>query len=159
MTNTEQGTHSTESVDQALARESGEVQLSGRVHVLTITMLASWSLFQLYLSSGLGPMLASQTGFGIVNDIYARAAHVAFGTSLCFLLFTGGKRAVGLRKIPWYDYVLAAIIILACFWQATYFSEIIGTTGATRPIAFSRINRDSSVASSRISDARRVRTP
>ncbi len=134
MTNIKQGTQSTESVDQALARESGEVQLSGRAHVLTITMLASWSLFQLYLSSGLGPMLASQIGFGIINDIYARAAHVAFGASLCFLLFAGRKQAVGLRKIPWYDYVLAAIIILACFWQATYFSEIIGTTGATRPM-------------------------
>lgn len=134
MADSEQVEQSTDGVDQALARESGEVQIQGRANILTIAMLVGWSLFQLYLSSGLGPMLASQFGFGIINDIYARAAHVAFGTSLCFLLFAGGKAKDGPRRIPWYDYTLAIIIVLACFWQATFFSEIIGTTGATRPM-------------------------
>ena len=99
---------STGSFEQALARESGEIRISGYANLLTITLLAAWSIFQLYLSSGLGPFLAVNIGFGIVNDIYARAAHVAFGASLCFLLFAGGKTRHGPRHIPWYDYALAA---------------------------------------------------
>ena len=125
---------SADSVEQALARESGEIRISGYANHLTITLLAAWSIFQLYLSSGIGPFLAVNIGFGIVNDIYARAAHVAFGASLCFLLFAGGKTRHGPRHIPWYDYALAATIVLACIWQASFFSEIIGTTGATRPM-------------------------
>ncbi len=125
---------SADSVEQALARESGEIRISGYANYLTITLLAAWSLFQLYLSSGFGPFLAVNFGFGIVNDIDARAAHVAFGASLCFLLFAGGKTGHGPRHIPWYDYALAATIVLACFWQASFFAEIIGTTGATRPM-------------------------
>ncbi len=134
MTGSEQNDQSAETVEQALVRESGEIALTGSANVLTIAMLAGWSLFQLYLSSGLGPYLASHVGFGIINDIYARAAHVAFGASLCFLLFAGGKATDGPRRIPWYDYTIALVIILACFWQATFFSEIIGTTGAARPV-------------------------
>ncbi len=125
---------STDSVEQALARESGEVGIAGSANILITTLLAAWSLFQLYLSSGLGPYLAVHVGFGIVNDIDARAAHVAFGASLCLLLFAARKGYEESRRIPWYDYALAVVIVVACFWQATFFGEIIGTTGATRPM-------------------------
>ncbi|MFQ5438469.1 MAG: TRAP transporter fused permease subunit [Paracoccaceae bacterium] len=124
-----------DSASLALAKESGEIELRGTARVLSIAMLAAWSLFQLYLSSGLGPILAVRLGFGIVNDIHARAIHVAFGVSLCFLLFAGGRQPTGPRRVPLHDYALSFTIILACFWQATFFSEIIGTTGATRPLS------------------------
>ncbi len=123
-------------VEDALARETGEIRLAGHAHKISVLLLASWSLFQLYLASGLGPIISGYIGFGIINDIYARAAHLGFGATLCFLMFAGGKTAAGARKVPWYDYIIAALAVLACVWQAVYFAEIIGTAGTTRPMNF-----------------------
>lgn len=117
----------------ALARETGEIALAHRpTATLVKGLLIAWSLFQLYLSSGLGPMLSGVIGVGLINDIYARALHLFFGGVLCFLLFPARSQISGARHIPWYDGLLAVVIGLACLWQAVFFAEIISTTGRTR---------------------------
>lgn len=118
--------------EQNLARETGEITVTGPSARLTYILLLSWSLLQLYLASGLGPLLAQTTGFGIVNDIYARALHLFFGSTLCFLIFSARKNSPAVRRTPPADYILAAVIGFACLWQARNFADIIATAGRTR---------------------------
>lgn len=119
----------------ALARETGEIRIVGRWSVVVKVLLISWALFQIYLSSGLGPKLEDLIGIGIVNDIYARALHLFFGSVLCFLIYP--TRAIGKkdRVVPFMDLFAALVIGIACLWQAIFFAEIIGTSGQTRSVA------------------------
>lgn len=117
-----------------LARESGDIELSGRWSFIVSGMLIAWSTFQVYLSSGLGPRLEQWLGFGIVNDIYARAIHLFFGSVLCFLIYPARRDVNTRNRIPAFDLLIAGVVGLACIWQAVFFSEIIGNTGQTRPI-------------------------
>ncbi len=123
--------------DDALARETGEVRVEGVGGKLITVLLISWSLLQFYMASGLGSNISNVLGFGLVNDIWARALHLFFGSVLCFLIFTGGKDATAVRRVPWFDYLLAGIIGLACIWQAFFYAEIIGgVDGGTRSLDF-----------------------
>ncbi|MGR4000452.1 MAG: TRAP transporter fused permease subunit [Alphaproteobacteria bacterium] len=121
--------------EENLARETGEIVVVGASARLTQVLLLSWSLLQLYLASGIGAWFAQAFGFGIVNDIYARALHLFFGGILCFLMFSARKGGTLERRTPWYDYVLGGVIGLACLWQAFNFAEIIDTSGRTRDMA------------------------
>ena len=119
---------------EVVARETGEIELSGHWQTLVGLLLIGWSSFQVYLSSGLGPRLEQLVGFGIINDIYARAIHLFFGSVLCFLIYPARNQTKTRDRIPAFDLVIAGIVGLACIWQAVFFSEIIGTTGQTRPL-------------------------
>ena len=117
-----------------VARETGEIQLSGRWNHVVNALLIAWSTFQVYLSSGLGPRLEQLVGFGIINDIYARAIHLFFGAVLCFLIYPARGQTATRDRIPPLDLFIASVVGLACIWQAVFFSDIIGTTGQTRPL-------------------------
>ena len=119
---------------EALARETGEIHVSGQWNTVIKVLLVSWALFQIYLSSGLGPKLEDILGMGIVNDIYARSLHLFFGSVLCFLIYPARSLNTPNRVIPWIDLFAAAIIGIACLWQAFFFADIIGVSGQTRSI-------------------------
>ena len=121
---------------EAIARETGDIKVSGFFAKPITIMLILWSLFQLYISSSVGSFLEFHLGFGLINDIYARSLHLAFGGVLCFLLYPLRKSNITERVVPIYDIILAGLILLACLWQAYFFAEIIGFGGQTRTINF-----------------------
>ena len=120
----------------AIALETGDIKITGFFSDYITYLLIAWSLFQLYISSSLGSFLEANLGFGLINDLFARAIHLSFGGVLCFLLYPARKSNLSNRRVPIYDILLAFFILVACLWQAFYFAEIIGYNGRTRNFDF-----------------------
>ena len=120
----------------AIALETGDIKITGFFSDYITYLLIAWSLFQLYISSSLGSFLEANLGFGLINDLFARAIHLSFGGVLCFLLYPARKSKLSNRRVPIYDILLAFFILVACLWQAFYFAEIIGYNGRTRNFDF-----------------------
>ncbi|MGI9305215.1 MAG: TRAP transporter permease, partial [Gammaproteobacteria bacterium] len=83
---------------------------------LILVVAFVWSCFQLYISSNLPFDLTDLTGISlIVTDSDARLIHLAFAgflAALAFPLFKTSPR----DRIPWYDWVLGALAIVACLY-------------------------------------------
>ena len=122
--------------EDAIALETGDINITGFFSSYISYILILWSLFQLYISSSLGSILEGYLGFGLINDLFARAMHLSFGGVLCFLLYPAKKTNISNRVVPVYDLVLAFLILLACWWQAFFFADIIGYKGQTRTFDF-----------------------
>ena len=68
------------------------------VYYWIITLIAfAWSIFQLYVS------------YFPVNSTIVRSIHLAFAMVLAFLIYPIFKKEKYLKKIPWYDWLLAII--------------------------------------------------
>ena len=68
------------------------------IYYWLIALIAfSWSLYQLYVS------------YFPVNSTIVRSIHLAFAMVLAFLIYPIIKKPKFLKKIPWYDYLLAII--------------------------------------------------
>ncbi|MCH8110878.1 MAG: TRAP transporter permease [Proteobacteria bacterium] len=92
-----------------LARTLEEIDFVGRktgpgLGVIITIIAATWSLFQLWITSP----LPFYFGFGIVSGVPARGIHLAFGLLLCFLLYPVLRRFRN-DTLPWYDVVLALV--------------------------------------------------
>ncbi|MCY3876236.1 MAG: TRAP transporter permease [Rhodobacteraceae bacterium] len=82
-----------------------------------------WAVFQLYIASNLPFTIQEYLGFGVVTSANARLIHLAFGlllASFAFPLFKGSPK----DAIPWYDWVLAALGIIACLYIVVLRNEI-----------------------------------
>ena len=88
-----------------------------------------WAIFQLYIASNLPFWLTDVTGFSvIVTNSNARLVHLAFGfflATLAFPLFKNSPR----DRIPWYDWILAALGIFCCFYIVVLRNEIAVRAG------------------------------
>ncbi|QCT95357.1 TRAP transporter permease [Caminibacter mediatlanticus TB-2] len=72
--------------------------LPNSIYYWLIALIAfSWSLYQLYVS------------YFPVNSTIVRSIHLAFAMVLAFLIYPIAKKPKFLKKIPWYDYLLAII--------------------------------------------------
>ncbi len=68
------------------------------IYYWIIALIAfSWSVYQLYVS------------YFPVNSTIVRSIHLAFAMVLAFLIYPVFKREKYLKKIPWYDWILAII--------------------------------------------------
>ncbi|NKB77645.1 MAG: TRAP transporter fused permease subunit [Gammaproteobacteria bacterium] len=75
-----------------------------------------WAVFQLYTASNLPFYLSDITGLSfVVTNSNARLIHLAFAlflASMAFPLFKSSPR----DYVPWYDWILAALGIVACLY-------------------------------------------
>ncbi len=78
---------------------------------LVAIIAITWSLFQLWYASPLPFIL----DFGKIIDVPARSLHLAFGLTLCFLVYPSFKSKRG-EPIPIYDYFFAAIGLIATLY-------------------------------------------
>ncbi|HUV20387.1 MAG TPA: TRAP transporter permease [Gammaproteobacteria bacterium] len=84
----------------------------------------TWALFQLYIASNLPFWLSDVTGISmVVTNSDARRIHLAFGLFLAALAFPLFKSSAK-NRIPWYDWLLAAIGIATCLYVAVLRNEI-----------------------------------
>ena len=92
-----------------------------------------WALFQLYISSNVPFWLTDVTGLNvIVNTDQARFIHLAFGmflAALAFPLFKASPR----RRIPWYDWALAALGAASCLYLLVFKDDIAVRAGVPGP--------------------------
>ena len=92
-----------------------------------------WALFQLYISSNIPFLLTDVTGlYVIVNTDQARFIHLAFAmflAALAFPLFKSSPR----RRIPWYDWALAALGAASCLYLLVFKDDIAVRAGVPGP--------------------------
>jgi TRAP transporter 4TM/12TM fusion protein len=84
----------------------------------------SWSLFQLWYASPLPFIL----DFGKLIDVPARAVHLAFGLSLCFLIYPSYKNQKK-TKISIFDFVLALFAIITTLYLVIDYEGLVDRQG------------------------------
>ena len=82
-----------------------------------------WSLFQLWYASPLPFIL----DFGILIDVPARAVHLAFGLTLCFLVYSSTKSKK--RKISIFDFIFVLLGIIATFYLVVEYEGLVYRQG------------------------------
>ena len=89
----------------------------------------TWAVFQLYIASNLPFLFTEWTGLSlVVTNSNARLIHLAFAlllASLAFPLFKSSPR----HTVPWYDWMLAALGIMACLYIVVFRNEIAVRAG------------------------------
>ncbi len=91
----------------------------------------TWALFQLYIASNLPFFLTEISPKGwsfVVTSANARLIHLAFGlvlASMAFPLIKSSPR----NRIPWYDWVLAGLGVMACLYIVVLRNEIAVRAG------------------------------
>jgi len=119
--------------------ESGARNPSGWVGRLLPAIALVWSFFQLYAASDLPFMLQeyiapSIKAMGlnmsfIVSNTQGRYIFLAFAlvlAALAYPLFTGSPR----DRVPWYDWVLAALGVMACAYLLVFQDSIAERAGS-----------------------------
>ncbi|MCR4401312.1 MAG: TRAP transporter permease [Firmicutes bacterium] len=98
-------------------RESAYRRIPGLYSVVISVIAIAFSLFQLYTAA-----------FGVLPAQIQRAVHLGFGVLLAFLLYPASKR--GIRKLAWYDVVLAVIGAFVMSYLVWNFKELLVRAGA-----------------------------
>lgn len=109
--------------------DTGARSLTGGMGFLVAGIAFVWSLFQLYIASDIPFVLTDALGVNLVfNNSEARQIHLAFGLTLAafaYPLFKSSPR----HSIPWYDWILAALGIVACLYLVIFKDEIASRAG------------------------------
>ncbi|WP_102867746.1 TRAP transporter permease [Pseudovibrio exalbescens] len=96
--------------------DTGARMLTGNVGKFVAIVAFTWSAFQLYVASSLPFWLVDVAGINLIfNNSEVRFIHVAFGLALAafaYPLFSRSPRT----RIPWYDWLLAALGVFACLY-------------------------------------------
>ena len=115
--------------DLVASVDTGARNPSGWQKNLIPALAFIWALFQLYIASNLPFTLSEVTGVSfVVTNSNARLIHLAFGfllASLAFPLFKSSPR----DSIPWYDWALAGLGIIACLYIVVFRNEIAVRAG------------------------------
>ncbi|MEM9632483.1 MAG: TRAP transporter permease [Pseudomonadota bacterium] len=97
-------------------------------HLIPVTAFV-WALFQLYYASNLPFYLTDVTGINvIVTSSNARLIHLAFAmflAAMAFPLFRHSSR----RRIPYYDWLLGLLGVVACLYIMVFRNEIANRAG------------------------------
>ncbi len=112
-------------VDDLVAQvDTGARNPTGWQGRLILIVAFIWACFQLFIASNLPFDLTDWTGISfVVTDSNARLAHLAFAfflAALAFPLFKTSPR----NTIPWYDWVLGALGVIACMYIVVFRNEI-----------------------------------
>ena len=106
--------------------ETGARQAAGLAGKFILLLAFLWSLFQLYIASGVPFFLTQTLGVNVVfNNQEARQVHLAFALALAMLaypLFKSSPR----DRVPVYDWVLAIVGAASCLYLLM-FKEAVAT--------------------------------
>ncbi len=104
--------------------DTGARNPKGAISVFVAALALVWSLFQLYYASNVPFLLTDLTGINVtLNSDTARSVHLAFALFLACMaypLFKSSPRSY----IPWYDWVLGLLGVIACLYLV-FFKEAI----------------------------------
>ena len=95
-----------------------------------------WSLFQLWHASPL-PYVFKMCVF---IDVPARAIHLAFALTICFLLFSFSKRKRA-TKFSVLDLILSLLAACGCLYIFAFYEEIVDRNGVLQVFSFSFNNQ------------------
>ena len=113
----------------AASVDTGARDPVGWQHNLIPVIAFTWAVFQLYIASNLPFLFTEWTGLSlVVTNSNARLIHLAFAlllASLAFPLFKSSPR----HTVPWYDWMLAALGIMACLYIVVFRNEIAVRAG------------------------------
>ncbi|MCP5264666.1 MAG: TRAP transporter permease [Burkholderiaceae bacterium] len=100
--------------------------LAGRIALLVAVV---WSLFQLYIASGIPFWLSENLGLNLVfNNQEARQIHLAFALALACIAYPLTSRSPR-DRVPVYDWVLLALGVLSCLYLLFFKNEISDRAG------------------------------
>ncbi len=94
-----------------------------------------WTLFQLWYASPL-PFIFN---FGIFIDLPARAIHLAFALTLCFLIYPGRKGGSN-NQIKLIDYFFVTLSIIATFYIVIDYEGLVYRQGILATVNFLGLN-------------------
>ncbi len=115
--------------DILAASETGARAAAGLAGKIILAVCFIWSLFQLYIASNLPFTLTEATGFNVVfNNTESRSIHLAFALVLAMLAYPLLKSSPR-DRVPWYDWVLAAIGAASCLYLLVFKNEIASRAG------------------------------
>jgi len=117
-------------VDELLAQvDTGARNPAGWQGQLILVIAFVWACFQLFVGSNLPFTLTEVTGVSfVVTDSNGRLIHMAFAAflaALAFPLFKSSPR----DSIPWYDWVLGLLAVIACLYIVVLRNEIAVRAG------------------------------
>jgi TRAP transporter 4TM/12TM fusion protein len=95
--------------------------LSGFAARLVPALLVALSVFHYYTA-----------GFGILTEHWHKAIHLSAVLGLIFLMFPAGPRIPGpaFGGVPWYDWLLAAVMVSACLYLPLVFDDLTFRIGS-----------------------------
>jgi len=109
--------------------ESGARSATGLAGKLIIALAFIWASFQLYTASAVPYFLTEHLGVNLVfNNQETRQIHLAFAlclATLAFPLFKSSPR----DRVPWYDWLMAAIGVSACLYLLIFKLDIANRAG------------------------------
>ncbi|MEZ5447959.1 MAG: TRAP transporter fused permease subunit [Thiolinea sp.] len=116
-------------LEEFAAIDSGGRNATGTAGLVVALIAFIWSLFQLYISSGIPYWITENFGFNAVfNSTESRTIHLAFAMALTMLsypLFKSSPR----DRIPYYDWALAVIGATTCLYLIVFKLDIATRAG------------------------------
>jgi TRAP transporter 4TM/12TM fusion protein len=118
-------TSSQETVDDMVAQvDTGARNPIGWQSKLIVGTAFVWALFQLYIASDLPFLLSEFTGLNlVVTSTNARPLHLAFAFLLAALAFPLTKNSPT-NRIPFYDWIFAALSVGSCLYLVVFRNEL-----------------------------------
>jgi len=109
--------------------DTGSRSLVGWRGMMILVTAFLWSLFQIYISSNIPFFVTEVTGLPlVVTSANARLIHLAFAfflATMCFPLFKSSP----IDRIPWYDWMFAALGVISCLYIVVLRNEIAVRAG------------------------------
>lgn len=92
--------------------------LKGIVATIVFAVAVAMSLFHLYTA-----------GFGVLLAHKQRAVHLMFVLVLGFLLYPASEKKAGSSRVPWYDWIIAAVAIGVNTYILVYYEVLVRRGG------------------------------
>jgi TRAP transporter 4TM/12TM fusion protein len=105
--------------------EAATRKLAGKMGWIVFFGLLAFSVFQLYTSI-----------FGVLTAQLQRSIHLGFALALIFLLFPARKKNLKVKKVAWYDLLLALIAVAVGAYWPVMIDELVNRVGRLTPTDF-----------------------
>ncbi len=105
--------------------EAATRKLAGKMGWVVFFGLLAFSLFQLYTSI-----------FGVLTAQLQRSIHLGFALALIFLLFPARKKNLKVKKVAWYDLLLAVIAVTVGTYWPMMIDDLVNRVGRLTPMDF-----------------------
>lgn len=102
--------------------EAATRKLAGKMGWVVFFGLLAFSVFQLYTSI-----------FGVLTAQLQRSIHLGFALALIFLLFPASKKNLRVKKVAWYDILLALIAVAVGAYWPVMIDELVNRVGRLTP--------------------------
>ena len=124
-------------IETVVAKESGARAPEGATRTLIVGVAVAWSLFQVWIASPVpfwvSAAVPALQRFVMFNDTMARSIHLTFGVLLvylCYPLWHGAPK----RRVPAYDWVLAAIAAFCASYAFAFHAQLSTRPGSPTPL-------------------------